>query len=157
MENQPFAEKTREDRRSRFERLVFNEAPAASIFAAFDKWSARGKNENYRPRPRDCSRVNRIDNVPMPDRFAAVDIPPLPRTESGLRKRRQERTIPCPHFLPENPSFRPVKGHRCSTSVSPPRRASPVRGTGENQGGGESFFPTSDASKGGLAHDGNNR
>lgn len=47
--NGKLAEKTREDRRSRFERPVFNEAPAASIFAAFDKWSARGKNENYAP------------------------------------------------------------------------------------------------------------
>lgn len=36
------------------------------------------EERKLRPRPRDCSRVNRIDNVPMPDRFAAVDIPPLP-------------------------------------------------------------------------------
>lgn len=56
------------------------------------------QERKLRPRPRDCSRVNRIDNVPMPDRFAAADIPPLPRTapkaDCGSEDKKERSRVP---------------------------------------------------------------
>lgn len=111
--------------------------PAGSIFAAFDKWSARGKNENYAspssPSTRDCSRVNRIDNVPM-RRYPSLH-PRAPKADCGSEdKKERSRVSPFPARKPLVPAGE--RTHRCSTSVSPPREIKVGRG-------GSKFFDQS--------------